>query len=215
MDLSSITAMLFSITIGSMIFSWILLKVIVLHNGLGAATDRKIRTCCVLGSGGHTAEMLKLIKNLEKNRYGPRTYFIAETDKFSLDKLKDYEIDLSDSDVHIQMVPRSREVGQSYLTSIFSTMKSMIYCFPLVLASQPQLLLVNGPGTCIPLAFIVWLLTKINVSRCKIIFIESICRVKTLSLTGNIMQFLADELLVQWPELANKYPRTKYIGKFL
>jgi len=47
------------------------------------------------------------------------------------------------------------------------------------------------------------------------VFVESVCRVTSLSLTGTVLQYIADEALVQWPDLAGKYPRTKYIGKFL
>ena len=50
---------------------------------------------------------------------------------------------------------------------------------------------------------------------CRIVFVESVCRVRTLSLTASIAQHVADECLVLWPELAAKHPKTKYIGKFL
>ena len=85
-----------------------------------------------------------------------------------------------------------------------------------------DLLLVNGPGTCVPVVLVVWAL---NLAKClagipanrraKIIFVESICRVKTLSLTGKILLRFADHVLVQWPDLAVKYPSVKYIDRFL
>ena len=65
------------------------------------------------------------------------------------------------------------------------------------------------------MTLITWLLSVSGISHCKIVFVESLCRVQTLSLTGKILQYFADEVLVQWPDLALKYPRTKYIGKFL
>ena len=65
------------------------------------------------------------------------------------------------------------------------------------------------------MALITWLLSVSGISPCKIVFVESLCRVKSLSLTGKILQYLADEVLVQWEDLAAKYPRTRYIGKFL
>ena len=65
------------------------------------------------------------------------------------------------------------------------------------------------------MTLITWLLSVSGISPCKIVFVESLCRVQTLSLTGKILQYFADEVLVQWPDLALKYPRTKYIGKFL
>ena len=52
-------------------------------------------------------------------------------------------------------------------------------------------------------------------SLCRIVFVESLCRVRSLSLTGRLLQHLADRALVQWPELAVQHPATQYIGRFL
>lgn len=48
-------------------------------------------------------------------------------------------------------VPRSREVRQSYISSVFSTLRASLHAFPLVFTERPDLLLCNGPGTCIPI----------------------------------------------------------------
>jgi beta-1,4-N-acetylglucosaminyltransferase len=50
--------------------------------------------------------------------------------------------------------------------------------------------------------------------RSKIIYVESICRVSTLSMSAKILTYFADEILVQWPELAVKFPKSKYIARF-
>ena len=49
----------------------------------------------------------------------------------------------------------------------------------------------------------------------RIIFIESICRTSSLSLTGKVIYWLnlANTLFVQWPKLQEKYPRTQYCGR--
>ena len=169
--------------------------------------------CTVMGSGGHTTEMIKLVRELNLNIYKPRTYFVAQTDKFSEAKIIEFERD--SSEYFIVKIPRSREVGQSYITSIVSTIRAFLFCVKPIWEFQPQLLIVNGPGTCLPIAMITWFLSISKISPCKIIFVESLCRVKTLSLTGKILQFFADESLVQWENLTVKYPRTKYVGKFL
>lgn len=51
--------------------------------------------------------------------------------------------------------------------------------------------------------------------RPKIVFVESICRVETLSLSGKILRFLPVEILVQWPQLTEIYPKTQYIGRLI
>lgn len=48
-----------------------------------------------------------------------------------------------------------------------------------------------------------------------VIYIESICRVETLSLSAKILYYFADQILVQWKQLEIKYPRTLYIGKLV
>lgn len=49
----------------------------------------------------------------------------------------------------------------------------------------------------------------------QIVYIESIARVKSLSLSGNILYHLriADLFLVQWPVLQEIYPWSKHCGR--
>lgn len=51
--------------------------------------------------------------------------------------------------------------------------------------------------------------------RGRIVFVESIARVDSLSLTGRILYQLrlADALFVQWPQLQTDNPRTLYRGR--
>ena len=51
----------------------------------------------------------------------------------------------------IYVIPRSREVGQSYCWSVLTTIKACLYAIPQAIWINPDLLLVNGPGTCLPL----------------------------------------------------------------
>ena len=49
-------------------------------------SPKKIKTLVVLGSGGHTAEMLRLIADFDFERYGPLTLVTASTDTTSRPK---------------------------------------------------------------------------------------------------------------------------------
>ena len=115
--------------------------------------------------------MIKLLQTLDSQVYRPRIYFIAETDKFSQQKLQEFEH--TKSDFQVTKIPRSREVGQSYVTSVVTTLRSALHCLPHLLEHQPQLLLVNGPGTCLPIAVLCSLLSLTKLAPCRIIFIES------------------------------------------
>ena len=45
------------------------------------------------------------------------------------------------------------------------------------------------------------------------VYVESVCRVQTMSLSGRIMYLFADHLLVHWPSLKEKYPKSIYLGR--
>ncbi|OAD60437.1 UDP-N-acetylglucosamine transferase subunit ALG14 like protein [Eufriesea mexicana] len=153
----------------------------------------------VLGSGGHTAEMMRILKYLSLKNYSPRIYVYADTDLMSIEKIKNLEknnIDYKTIKIH-----RSREVHQSYYTSIYSTIHAILESIPHLWRDCPELLLCNGPGTCVPLCIIAFLFKVFYITHTTIIFVESFCRVKNLSLTGKILYYIADYQIVQWPYL--------------
>lgn len=172
-----------------------------------------IRTVIVIGSGGHTAEMLRLINTMNMSKFTPRMYILADTDTTSRTRIESVE---SGSDWSVVSIPRSRSVNQSYLTSVLSTIHSTIITVPELLSFKPDIVLCNGPGTCIPVCFVAFMMILFQHADISIIFIESICRVNTLSLTGKILYFVADLIIVQWPELKTKYgSRVKYLNEGL
>ncbi|CAG9807216.1 unnamed protein product [Chironomus riparius] len=170
-------------------------------------------TMIILGSGGHTTEMLEIVKKLNKDKYVPRFYVVSENDQNSVDKLLSIENDKSEYKIYV--ITRSRKVHQSYFSSIFTTLKSFIDCIPLLHHSRPNLILCNGPGICVPVCIVAYLLKVFYInSACRIVFIESYCRVKTLSLSGWILLYMTDLFVVQWPELAKKVSRkVMYFGR--
>ncbi|XP_072401233.1 UDP-N-acetylglucosamine transferase subunit ALG14 [Diabrotica undecimpunctata] len=186
------------------------------------ASEKRTKACktvICIGSGGHTTEMLSLIENIDFNKYSPRYYIIASSDTTSLTKVEKLEESKSSNgdngEYYITKIPRSRVVHQSYFTSIFTTLFSILYSIPLVLKIRPDLILCNGPGTCIPICGLGFLLKCAFITNTKIVFIESFCRTKTLSLTGKILIYLADNFLVQWPSLKQKVKRADYIGQLM
>lgn len=174
------------------------------------------KTIICIGSGGHTTEMLKLIKDMDCKKYYPRYYFVARSDTTSVAKIQNFEKNKSQTDGYkIIKIPRSRVVHQSYLTSILTTSFSIIYSFPIVCTIRPDLVLCNGPGTCIPICGITFLLKASFIANSKIIFVESFCRTRTFSLTGKILVYIADSFIVQWPFLTKKLKRAEYIGQLM
>ncbi|KAK0094403.1 hypothetical protein PV326_011037, partial [Microctonus aethiopoides] len=143
--------------------------------------------------------MLKIVEKLDNTKYTPRIYIHGETDKISVEKL--HEKEKNNKDWKIIPIFRSREVGQSYLTSIVTTLIAFRDAFYILFAENPDLILCNGPGTGVPLCLGSFLMQLLFINKSKVIFIESFCRVKTFSLTGKILYHFVDHVIVQWPNL--------------
>jgi len=77
----------------------------------------------------------------------------------------------------------------------------------------PLQILCNGPGTCVPVCVIAYAPRLLGLKRIRLVYIESVCRVSTLSLSGRLLYPFVDHLLVQWPKLHARYPRCEYIGR--
>ncbi|XP_054723086.1 UDP-N-acetylglucosamine transferase subunit ALG14 homolog isoform X1 [Uloborus diversus] len=158
------------------------------------ANSNPAKLMVVLGSGGHTFEMLHLLKHIGP-KFRPRIYIIADSDILSEKKVLSLETMPVTDAYTIEKIPRSREVGQSWISSVMTTFVSFLKCLQLVFKHKPDAVL--------------------GVKHIKIIYVESICRVKTMSLSGKILYPIADYFLVQWPQLKEKYPRSRYLGKLM
>ncbi|XP_076353652.1 ALG14, UDP-N-acetylglucosaminyltransferase subunit isoform X2 [Tachypleus tridentatus] len=166
------------------------------------AKKLSVKVMAIIGSGGHTSEIVQLIHSLS-SAYYPRIYVIASSDKMSQDKVLELEQKLQAHATQqhckehyqkfcIEKIPRSREVHQSYITTVISTVYSILYSFPLILRHKPDMV--------------------IGVKKSTIVYVESICRVQTLSLSGQILYHFSDYFFVQWPQLKARYTRAIYLG---
>ncbi|CDK27379.1 unnamed protein product [Kuraishia capsulata CBS 1993] len=172
----------------------------------------------LLGSGGHTGEMIRILgqfsndslENLEK------TYVVSSGDETSLLRIKQLEETLrSGKDTRYIILPRARSVGESSFSALFNTLKSFLYTvrtfvgdFSLI----PDVLLLNGPGTAVPLAYLVFFFKLIGLGHTRIVYVESLARVNNLSISGKCILPLADRFIVQWEKLAHDYNRCEYYG---
>ena len=167
----------------------------------------------VLGSGGHTAEMLNILSSLGDLHlaYTSRTYICSSGDSFSASKAAEFEKTLG-GEYNIITVRRARRVHQTTYTAPFTTVLCFFDCFKL-LKIEPDLILTNGPGTgvCVVLAAVLRLF--LGGQGMRSIFIESWARVKSLSLSGRILKPFVDRFIVQWPDLVKaEGDRVEYIG---
>ncbi|CCF59542.1 hypothetical protein KAFR_0H01320 [Kazachstania africana CBS 2517] len=173
-----------------------------------------------LGSGGHTGEMLRLLQNYEALLLNKDNHlYVGYSDNESLDKLKKLMRQFPTFSIKCYHFKKAREVNSNVLQSIVSILQTLITSFRYILEiklsmlGKPHLVLLNGPGTCCIIAVWVklidffWLFTSSN-----IVYVESLARINTLSLTGKILNWLADEFIIQWEQLHEVVPRAKYFG---
>ena len=108
----------------------------------------------------------------------------------------------------------SHQVGQSLISSLPSTLLAALACIPPLVRAPPQvwnrkrgilsnfyvsqLLLCNGPGTCLPLIVLARILSTI--SPCTIVYVESVCRVTSLSLTAR----WPNQNYLKWKKITKK-----------
>ncbi|XP_053487105.1 UDP-N-acetylglucosamine transferase subunit ALG14 homolog isoform X1 [Ictalurus furcatus] len=218
MFVSAFCALLCGAFLAAMLFILRLITVLLAGAECKPAKQGSVCVLIVVGSGGHTTEIIRLTGSLSQT-YTPRHYVIADTDKMSEDKIRTFEASKEKSGTQAQFtihrIPRSREVRQSWSSSVLSTLNALLYSLPLVFRLRPDMVLCNGPGTCIPLCAAGLLLGILGLKRVLLVYVESICRVESLSLSGKILYHLADYFFVQWKPLQNKYPRSIYIGRIV
>ncbi|KAF2210506.1 glycosyltransferase family 1 protein [Cercospora zeae-maydis SCOH1-5] len=196
----------------------------------------------VLGSGGHTAEMLAMLERslheddsaprLDLDDFRHRTWVVGEGDALSAERARAFEEKLARWEeggrgtYDVQCVPRARHIHQSPLTTPLSCLRCFCACAAVL--SQytggvgqldfPDLILVNGPATGTILVFASLVLRFFEVWGCnwrgkmRTVYVESWARVKKLSLSGRLLELVADRFLVQWPQLEREGGRAEYMG---
>ena len=174
------------------------------------------RVMVVLGSGGHTSEMFGVIEQLHKEDWAMKTvqYVVSATDRDSQAVAEKFELDfLGRRARRCAVIPRAREVGQSYFTSIFTTLRAFGAAILLVFDDQPDAILTNGPGVCIPIVVANLAIATLFPSRQRatMSYFESFTCVDHLSVSGKIMLYLADVFTVQWPELAERLRGRRHV----
>ncbi len=153
----------------------------------------------ILGQGGHTIQMLELVDML--GSIYDYSYLIAHHDKIS-----EKQIRIAGS-VFRTVIPRETT------SKIFETLKLSFFCsiqeLKVLLKARPKVIITAGAGIAVPISIFGRLLGV------KIIYIESVSRVRALSTTGKIMYHIAHLFFVQWEPLKEKYTKAIYAGRLL
>ena len=158
----------------------------------------KMKTIMViLGGGGHTKQLLPLVDRL-KNKYKIE-YVVRKDGKPAKESIKGRVFKI--------MNPRTMQDKNPFLVTL-KLFPYTLEAFSILAKSKAEAIIICGPAVSVPIAF----LGKL-IFRKKLIFIESWSRVKSKSLSGRLIGWMADLIFVQWQE--NKsYSRAIYAGRF-
>jgi len=151
----------------------------------------------VLGSGGHTKEMLRLVELL-----GPRhkyCYLVSADDELSVKKI------VVPGLVYRVVRPRWKDTPLPMV--ILRTLWSAVQALVALIRTRPHAIISTGPGPAVPAS----LLAK--VLGIKVVYIETGSRIFALSSSGKILYLFADLFFVQWPELLLLCPKAIYAGR--
>ncbi|SCU99799.1 LAMI_0G00914g1_1 [Lachancea mirantina] len=173
-----------------------------------------------LGSGGHTGEMLRILELYRDTLLGTGSHVVVGySDQASRQRFESFSrASLEHPHAEYVRFRKAREVGSGKLralcTVFASTLQSVFTLTKLhaTLVGGPHLVLLNGPGTCCIIAYWLRFLDVVTWSRSNILYIESLARIRTLSLTGKLLYPVVDEFVVQWRELAQKHRRARWYG---
>ncbi|KAI8324790.1 UDP-N-acetylglucosamine transferase subunit ALG14 [Martensiomyces pterosporus] len=157
--------------------------------------------------------MVRLLRGVDFDRYNRRMYIVGDADMLSLDQIGVLESgrDVDSEEYVVCRVPRSREVGQSWLTTPLSVLSCLARVVQHMYRHSPDVVLCNGPGNCVLVCAVAFAPRIFGRKRIPIVYVESFARVSSLSLSGKIAYLLADRFIVQWPGLQSKYPRAEHI----
>ncbi|KAL0577549.1 UDP-N-acetylglucosamine transferase subunit [Marasmius crinis-equi] len=204
---TSLKAAVYAVLISCVLVTrlWFVLPGLSSRNRPPKKSGSTVRLAVFLGSGGHTSEALNLISALDFEQYSPRIYVASEGDALSVKKAQVLETLKAPNNAQytILTVPRARKVHQSLLTAPFTALLSFFKCAYYVTLlpiskSTPgskgfaDVLIVNGPGTCFILCLAVLVNKILGLPAPRIIYIESFARVKSLSISGKLLRYIAD-----------------------
>ncbi|CAI4037310.1 hypothetical protein SMKI_02G1800 [Saccharomyces mikatae IFO 1815] len=184
-------------------------------------SKKPLKVFIFLGSGGHTGEMIRLLENYKDLLLNGSIIYLGYSDEASKQRFVDFIKNFTRCKVQYYEFMKAREVKanlvQSVKTIIGTLMQSFIHVIKIrfAMCGSPHLFLLNGPGTCCIISF--WLkfieLVVLFVDSSHIVYVESLARINTPSLTGKVLYWLVDEFIVQWQELRdNCLPRSKWFG---
>lgn len=148
----------------------------------------------VSSSGGHFSEILRLEKLFNEYDY----ILVTEKTDITYDYKDKYNMQF------LKYGPNKNK-----LKYIWTIIYNVFKCISIIVSYKPETIITTGAQVGGIMCFIGKLFGK------KIIYIESLAKIDSLSVTGRNVYKFADKFYVQWETLANKYEKAEYIGRLM
>lgn len=146
--------------------------------------DLQLKICIVSSAGGHLTEVRHL--GPLYSRY-PHFYVV-------------------NSRLHLTPDMRDRTYFIAHAERNWKVALNLWEAWRILRRERPSLLLSTGAGCVVPFAIVGKLLGV------RVLFVETAAQVRTPSLSGRIMYYLADRMFYQWRPLARYFPKATYGG---
>lgn len=93
--------------------------------------------------------------------------------------------------------------------SVVNLVRNLAVAWRTIRRVRPDAILSTGAGLAVPFFLVGKLL------RTRLVYVESVTRIETLSLSGRLVYPLADRFFVQWPQAARHRRRAEHAGSVL
>ena len=156
------------------------------------------KALCLMAHGGHTAQMRILTDQLKEDLNLCYVINKRHLNNPNLLGLKG----------EIYPLLGARTITSGLISDILGTLAMFFQALFILLKSNPDAIISTGTSPAIPFSYLG------KVTRKKIIFIETWCRVSSRSGSGRLVYPIADLFFVQWKRMKALYARAIYAGRF-
>lgn len=152
--------------------------------------EKRVKICLVCSSGGHFLQLYSLKEFWE---HYDRLWVTLPG--------PDTEFFLSRERKYFAHRPTAR--------NLINAIRNILFAIRVLRRERPDIIVSTGAGVAVPFIFVGRLFGT------RTIYIESISRVNSLSLSGRLVYHVVNYFFVQWPELNEKYGKTLFKGSVL
>jgi UDP-N-acetylglucosamine:LPS N-acetylglucosamine transferase len=145
-------------------------------------------------TGGHLEQLKVLVNELQ---------FEKEVERYVLIEKSPFENKFKNAKEVFYLIQQDRKEKMF----LFKFAKNILTAFQVLRKLKPDFLISTGAGATLP----VIILSKLFGT--KVIYIESLAKINSLTLTGRICNKFTNRFYVQWNELSQKTPNTYYKGR--